>query len=112
MKRHSAVNLRAGVTLIEVMLATVILSAGISALVLAATRALAVAGKAKEYETARRLIGQVDLEIPPNFQERRIRISRAVVAPTRVAAPLHTMLRTASNSRVSRCVPSSSICTA
>lgn len=69
MKRHSAVNLRAGVTLIEVMLATVILSAGISALVLAATRALAVAGKAKEYETARRLIGQVDLEIPPNFQE-------------------------------------------
>jgi type II secretory pathway component PulJ len=60
---------RAGVTLIEVLLATVILSAGITTLVLAATRALAVARKAKEYETARRLIGQVDLEIPPNFEE-------------------------------------------
>jgi len=60
---------RAGVTLIEVLLATVILSAGITTLVLAATRALAVARKAKEYETARRLIGQVDLEIPPSFEE-------------------------------------------
>ncbi len=68
MKRKRKMS-RAGVTLIEVLLATVILSAGITTLVLAATRALAVARKAKEYETARRLIGQVDLEIPPNFEE-------------------------------------------
>ena len=60
---------RAGLTLIEVMLATVILSVGLSALITATGRCLAVARKALEYETARRLVGQVDLEIPPDFEE-------------------------------------------
>jgi prepilin-type N-terminal cleavage/methylation domain-containing protein len=60
---------RAGLTLIEVLLATVILAVGMTALVTATSRCLAVAGKAKEYETARRLLGQVDLEIPIEFDE-------------------------------------------
>ncbi len=60
---------RSGLTLIEVMLATVILAVGLTALVTATSRCLAVAGKAKEYETARRLVGQVDLEIPIEFEE-------------------------------------------
>ncbi len=60
---------KAGLTLIEVMLATVILAVGLTTLISATTRCLAVARKAKEYETARRLIGQVDLEIPPDFED-------------------------------------------
>lgn len=60
---------RAGLTLVEVILATAILGTGLSVLVAATSRCLAVAGKARQYETARRLIGQVDLEIPPDFEE-------------------------------------------
>jgi hypothetical protein len=41
----------------------------LTALISATGRCLAVARKAKEFEVARRLIGQVDLEIPPNFEE-------------------------------------------
>jgi hypothetical protein len=55
--------------LIEVILATAILATGLVALIAATSRCLAVARRAKEYETARRLLGQVDLEIPPNFEE-------------------------------------------
>ena len=62
-------DLRAGLTLIEVILATAILGIGMSVLVAATSRCLAVASKAKQYETARRLIGQVDLEIPPDLEE-------------------------------------------
>ena len=58
-----------GLTLIEVILATTILAVGLSAMMAAVGRCLAVAGKAKEYEVARRLVGQVDLEIPPDFEE-------------------------------------------
>lgn len=60
---------RAGLTLIEVILATAILGIGIASLVAAATRCLAVARKAREYEIARRLIAQVDLEVPIQFEE-------------------------------------------
>ena len=60
---------RAGLTLIEVILATAILGIGLTTLVAATSRCLAVARKAQQYEVARRLIGQVDLEIPPNFEE-------------------------------------------
>ena len=60
---------KAGLTLIEVMLATTILAVGLTAMMAAVGRCLAVAGKAKEYEVARRLVGQVDLEIPPDFEE-------------------------------------------
>lgn len=62
-------NPRSGLTLVEVLIATAILAAGLTALISATGRCLAVARKAKELELARRLIGQVDLEIPPNFEE-------------------------------------------
>ena len=51
------------------ILATAILGIGLTTLVSATTRCLAVARKAQQYEVVRRLIGQVDLEIPPNFEE-------------------------------------------
>jgi len=67
--RNQPLVAHSGLTLIEVILATAILAIGITVLVSAAGRCLAVARKAKEYEVARRLIGQVDLEIPPDFEE-------------------------------------------
>lgn len=60
---------QAGLSLIEVMIALVILGSGISAMILATSRGLAVAYQAQQYETARRLIGQVDLEIPVDLTE-------------------------------------------
>jgi hypothetical protein len=51
------------------MIALLILGTGISAMILATSRGLAVAHKAQQYETARRLIGQVDLEIPVDLKE-------------------------------------------
>ena len=64
----SSADPRAGLTLIEVLLATVILAVGLSSMIVATSRCLSVARKAREYETARRLVGQVDLEIPPDFE--------------------------------------------
>lgn len=55
---------RAGMTLIEVLLAVVILGASLGALVEAASRALAVVRQARNYETARRMLGEVDAEHP------------------------------------------------
>lgn len=60
---------RAGLTLIEVILATAILATGLVALIAATSRCLAVARRAKEYEVARRLLGQVEVEIPPDFEK-------------------------------------------
>ena len=60
---------RAGMTLIEVMLAVVILSTGLIALLTCASRLMAVAGQAKNYETARRLLGQVEVESPLRLKE-------------------------------------------
>lgn len=60
---------RAGLTLIEVILATAILGVGIASLVAATAQCLAVARKAREYEIARRLVAQVDLEVPIQFEE-------------------------------------------
>ncbi len=51
------------------MIAVVIMGVGIASMVAAASQALAVAKKAKEYERARRLVGQVDLEIPIDLEE-------------------------------------------
>lgn len=53
-----------GMTLIEVLLAVVILSISSGVLLTAASRGLAVIRKARHYETARRLIHQVELEHP------------------------------------------------
>jgi hypothetical protein len=51
-------------TLIEVMLAVVILGMSLGALVEAASRALAVVRQARNYEMARRMLGRVDAENP------------------------------------------------
>ena len=55
---------RAGLTLIEVMLAVVILGVSMGALVEGASRALAVVRQARNYELARRMLGLVDAENP------------------------------------------------
>jgi hypothetical protein len=55
---------REGMTLLEVMLAVVVLTTGLIALVTAASRCIAVAGQAKNYELARRMMGQVEVESP------------------------------------------------
>lgn len=60
---------KAGLSLIEVMIAVLIMGVGISSMVAAASKSLAVANKAREYETVRRLIGQVDLEIEIDLEE-------------------------------------------
>lgn len=51
-------------TLIEVMLAVVILGMSLGALIEAASRALAVVRQAANYEMARRMLGRVDAENP------------------------------------------------
>ena len=53
-----------GLTLIEVMLAVVILGIGSGTLMLATARCLSVVSKARHYSTAQRLIQQVDAENP------------------------------------------------
>lgn len=53
-----------GMTLLEVMLAVLILTTGLIALVTAASRCIAVAGQARDYEQARRLMGRVEVESP------------------------------------------------
>jgi len=68
-ERERRIGARSGMTLIEVILATAILGIGLTSLVAATSRCLSVARKAKEYEVARRLIGQIDLEVPIEFNE-------------------------------------------
>ena len=51
-------------TLIEVLLAVVILGIALGGLVEAASRALAVVRQARNYEMARRMLGRVDAENP------------------------------------------------
>jgi len=51
-------------TLIEVLLAVVILGAALGALIEAASRALAVVRQANNYEMARRMLGRVEAENP------------------------------------------------
>ena len=51
-------------TLVEVLLAVVILGIALGGLVEAASRALAVVRQARNYEMARRMLGRVDAENP------------------------------------------------
>ena len=51
-------------TLVEVLLAVVILGIALGGLVEAASRALAVVRQARNYEDARRMLGRVDAENP------------------------------------------------
>lgn len=55
---------RRGLTLIEVMLAVVILGIGSGVLLMATARCLAIISKSQRYSTAQRLIGQVGAEHP------------------------------------------------
>lgn len=57
-------NQQAGLTLIEVLLAVVIIGTSLAALVEGASRALAVVRQARNYELARRMLGRVDAENP------------------------------------------------
>jgi prepilin-type N-terminal cleavage/methylation domain-containing protein len=54
----------AGMTLIEVLLALAILGVGLTILVSTAAKGLTVAKKARYFETARHLLGMVELEAP------------------------------------------------
>lgn len=60
---------KSGMTLIEVMLAIMILSVGAGTLMLATSRCMAVATKAKHYSNAHRLISRVAAENPLNRGE-------------------------------------------
>ena len=55
---------QSGMTLLEVMIAVVILGSSIAALVSATSRALAIVRQARNYEQARRMLGLVDVENP------------------------------------------------
>ncbi|HKL22341.1 MAG TPA: prepilin-type N-terminal cleavage/methylation domain-containing protein [Tichowtungia sp.] len=55
---------KAGLTLIEVMLAITILSVGAAVLLTATARCMAIATKARHYSTAHRLIQRVNTENP------------------------------------------------
>lgn len=55
---------RAGLSLVEVLMAILILGIGISSLVMATSRCLAVVRKARNFEIARRLLGEIELTDP------------------------------------------------
>jgi prepilin-type N-terminal cleavage/methylation domain-containing protein len=60
---------RAGLTLVEVLLAVVILGIGITVLVETASRCLAVVRRARDYETTRHLMARVEVEKPLQLEE-------------------------------------------
>jgi prepilin-type N-terminal cleavage/methylation domain-containing protein len=68
-EHRTPVSRRAGLTLIEVLLALVILGTGLVALVTAAGRCISVARQAKNYETARELLAMVEVENPMLLEE-------------------------------------------
>jgi prepilin-type N-terminal cleavage/methylation domain-containing protein len=59
-----------GLTLIEVMLALTILGMGLTVLIATTSRCLGVVRQAKNYETARHLLGRVELEHPLQLEEK------------------------------------------
>ena len=60
---------RAGLSLVEVLLAVVILSIGITVLVDAASRCLAVVRQSRNYETVRHLLARVEVENPLQLED-------------------------------------------
>ena len=60
---------RAGLTLVEVILALMIVGTGLVALVAAVSRCLAVPRLAMNYDTARELLGQLEVEEPLLVEE-------------------------------------------
>ncbi len=69
-EHRNPLSRRAGLTLIEVLLALVILGTGLVALVTAAGRCISVARQAKNYETARELLAMVEVENPMLLEEK------------------------------------------
>ena len=63
MKNRSAYN-KKGMTLIEVLIALVILSIGVSSMMVAMSRCLSVVRTARNREVARGLLRRVDIEYP------------------------------------------------
>ena len=61
---------RAGLTLIEVMLALAILGLGLSALIATVSRCLGVVRQAKNFQTARHLLARAELEKPLQLEEK------------------------------------------
>ena len=66
---NRARDAREGMTLIEVVLAVVILGTSLGVLVEGASRALAVVRQARNYEMARRMLGRVDAENPLRLKD-------------------------------------------
>lgn len=64
LRYSSGESRKAGLTLIEVLLAVVILGIGSGVLLLATARCLSIVVKSQRYSTAQRLIGQVEAEHP------------------------------------------------
>lgn len=60
---------RAGLTLVEVMLSVMIVSTGLVVLVAAASKALSVAAKGRQYEVVRQLFKQLELVEPLDLEE-------------------------------------------
>lgn len=60
---------RAGLTLVEVILALMIIGTGLVALVAAVSRCLAVPRLAQNFDTARELLGQLEAEEPLQAEE-------------------------------------------
>lgn len=60
---------RAGLSLIEVLMAVVILGTGLAIIISAASRCVAVARKVRNLETVRELFGRVELEKPIWLEE-------------------------------------------
>ena len=60
---------RAGLTLVEVILALMIIGTGLVALVAAVSRCLAVPRLAQNFDTARELLGQLEAEEPLQVEE-------------------------------------------
>ncbi|HEY5652926.1 MAG TPA: prepilin-type N-terminal cleavage/methylation domain-containing protein [Pontiella sp.] len=61
--KHSTIA-KKGLTLIEVLIAMIILSIGVSAIMLSMARCLSVVRTARNLEIARSLVGKVDIEFP------------------------------------------------
>ncbi|MBU1694784.1 MAG: prepilin-type N-terminal cleavage/methylation domain-containing protein [Verrucomicrobia bacterium] len=63
------VRRRAGLTLIEVMLAIAILGLGLTALIATVSRCIGVVRQAKNFQTARHLLARAELENPLQLEE-------------------------------------------
>ena len=66
---HCPFKKRAGLTLVEVILALMIIGTGLVALVAAVARCLSIPRLARNFDTARELLGQLEAEKPLQAEE-------------------------------------------